>query len=241
MSDEKKYDEETQKFYEQNKEMIDRIIAAEKGEDDPYMSEMLRRAAFERRMRLEYEAEKARREAFKTAEKVYDDYEYARDRTIDAYEQNRDRFRGYAREQSDYFYDMMTEEFDHFRDQAKRGRQYFKERYDEDKDIFRESRDNARRRFNEGFDEVFAPFTNEQFQKHLVGAGLEMWMALNALVRSAPLPDSVKEAFASAEANKNREFCTKNPDCAKKPAAEKEDAPANAKQIKITPVKKEKK
>ncbi len=222
--------------------MVDRIIAAEKDGEDPYLSEMLRRAAFERRMRLEYEAEKTRREAFKNAEKAYDDYEYARDRTIDAYEENRDRLRGYAREQSDYFYDMMTDEFDHFRDQAKRGRQYFKERYEEDKDIFRESRDNARARFNEGFDEVFAPFTNEQFQKHLVGAGLEMWMALNALVRCSPLPDSVKEAFAEADANKNREFCTKNQDCPRKPAdkAEKEP-PANAKQIKITPVKKEKK
>ncbi len=239
MSDEKKYDEETQKFYEANKEMVDKILAAEKGGDDPYLSEMLRRAAFERRMRLEYEAEKARREAFKNAEKAYDDYEYARDRTIDAYEENRDRFRSYAREQSDYFYDMFTDEFDHLRDQAKRGRQYFKERYEEDKDLFRESRENAKRHFNEGFDEFFAPFVSEQFQKHLVGAGLEMWMALNALIRASPLPDSVKEAFVNADVNKNREFCTKNPDCPKKPA--EKEAPANAKPIKITSVKKEKK
>lgn len=243
MSEEKKNDEETQKFYEENKEMIDRIIAQRTGSDDPYLAEAVRRAAFERRMRLEYEAEKARRAAFEKADEIYADAQYARDRTEEAFEEARDHIRSYSRDQADYFYDMMTENLDRARENARRRRQYFRDRYEEDRAAFRESREHARQMFNDGFDEFFAPFTDEQFQKHVVGAGLEFWMALTALIRAAPLPDSLKDAFVNADLNKNSEFCSKNPECRKKPAsapAAKSDE-AKPKPIKITPVKKEKK
>ena len=69
MSEDKKKDEETKKFYEENKEMIDRIIAQKTELEDPYLVEAIRRAAFERKMRLEYEAEKARREILAKAQK----------------------------------------------------------------------------------------------------------------------------------------------------------------------------
>ena len=240
MSEDKKKDEETQKFYEENKEMIDRIIAQRTASEDPYLAEAVRRAAFERRMRLEYEAEKARRAAFEKADDLYDDAQYARGRTEEAFEEARDHFRNYSREQADYIYDMMTESFDRARDMARRGRKEFLDRYEEDRAMMKESREHAKQMFNDGFDEIFSPFTDEQFQKHVVGAGLEFWMALNALVRAAPLPDSLKNAFANADLNRSREYCAKNPECRKKHSdASKDDA--EPRPIKITPVKKEKK
>ena len=93
MSEDKKNDEATQKFYEENKEMIDRIIAQKKESEDPYLAEAIRRAAFERKMRLEYEAERARRAAFEKADELYADAQYARDRTEEAFEEARDHFR----------------------------------------------------------------------------------------------------------------------------------------------------
>ena len=240
MSEEKNYDEEAQKFYDENKEMIDRIIAQKKESEDPYLAEAIRRAAFERRMRLEYEAEKARRAAFEKADEFYADTQYARDRTEEAFEEARDHFRTYSREQADYIYDMMAESLDRARENAKRRRQYFLDRYEEDKELFKESREHAKQMFNEGFDEVFSPLADEQFQKHVVGAGLEFWMALNALIRAAPLPDSLKNAFVNADNNRNSEFCAKNPSCKKKPAEESEDKGEKPKAIKITPAKKEK-
>ena len=240
MSEDKKKDEETQKFYEENKEMIDRIIAQRTASEDPYLAEAVRRAAFERRMRLEYEAEKARRAAFEKADDLYDDAQYARGRTEEAFEEARDHFRNYSREQADYIYDMMTESFDRARDMARRGRKEFLDRYEEDRATMKESREHAKQMFNDGFDEIFSPFTDEQFQKHVVGAGLEFWMALNALVRAAPLPDSLKNAFANADLNRSREYCAKNPECRKKPSDAPKDE-AEPRPIKITPVKKEKK
>ena len=240
MSEDKKNDEATQKFYEENKEMIDRIIAQKKESEDPYLAEAIRRAVFERKMRLEYEAERARRAAFEKADELYADAQYARDRTEEAFEEARDHFRSYSREQADYIYDMMNERYERARENARRRRKEYMDHYEEDRAMFKESCDHARKMFNDGFDEVFSPFTDEQFQKHVVGAGLEFWMALNALIRAAPLPDSLKEAFVNADANRNAEFCNKNPECKKKPAAPK-TGDAEPKPIKITPVKKEKK
>ena len=87
-----------------------------------------------------------------------------------------------------------------------------------------------RQRFNEEFDEFFGPFSDTGFQKHLVGAGLELWMALNALIRAGPFPDSVKDAFTEADRNKNAEFCVKNEQCDKK-SSKRADEPQP---IKIT-------
>ncbi|MCQ2079532.1 MAG: hypothetical protein MJZ38_05730 [archaeon] len=240
MSDEKRFDDETQRFYDENKEMIDRILAQSRetgGSDAAYAEEMVRRAAFERRARMEYEAERARREAFDKADAAYSDFKYGRDRTMQAMEESRDHLRDYSRRQGDYLLNMLFEELDHMRDTAFRGRQYVHDRYASDRDAARESRDHLRQMFNEGFDDVFGPISDTQFQKHMFGAGLELWMAFNALVRSAPFPDSVKDAFNSAENSKNAEFCSKNPACGRRESSEPEASPADdghLKAIKIT-------
>lgn len=242
MSDEKKYDEETQKFYDENREMIEKILAKEKessgGRDLKYVEEMAKRAAFEAKMRTAFEAEKARRMAFVRADQLHSDMIDARICTEEAYEEARDHAVKYGREQADYFYDLMEEEFDRIRAKARRSREYARRCYEEDREEFREFRERTRGRANEGFDEFFRPFTDEHFQKHLVGAGLEFWMALNAFVRAAPLPDSLKEAVAAADLNKNKEFCSKNQDCPKKPASG-EATPGDVRKITITPIKKE--
>ncbi|MEE3478114.1 MAG: hypothetical protein VZQ26_04155 [Methanomethylophilus sp.] len=220
MAEDKKLDKETQKFYDENKEMIDRILSQSKAESEDsekaYLEEMLRRAAFERRMRLEYEAEKARRKAFEDADKAYSDIRYGRDRTEEAYEEARDHFRDYGRAQGDYFFDLLFEEADRARSNIDRARRYARDRYEEERANRAETRERVRQRFNEEFDEFFGPFSDTGFQKHLVGAGLELWMALNALIRAGPFPDSVKDAFTEADRNKNAEFCVKNEQCDKK-------------------------
>ena len=113
---------------------------------------------------------------------------------------------------------LLFEEADRARSNLDRARRYARERYDEERASHAESRERMRQRFNEEFDEFFGPFSDTGFQKHLVGAGLELWMALNALVRAGPFPDSVKEAFTEADRNKNAEFCVKNEQCSKKPS-----------------------
>ena len=129
MADEKKYDEETQKFYDENKEMIDKILSKSKEEgaesEKEYLEEMLRRAAFERRMRMEYEAEKARRQAFDGAEKAYSDYRYGRGRTEEAFEEGRDHMREFSRRQGDYLMDLLYDGGDRAREEFDRGRRYF--------------------------------------------------------------------------------------------------------------------
>lgn len=237
MADEKKYDEETQKFYDENKEVIDRILSKSKEEgaesEKEYLEEMLRRATFERRMRMEYEAEKARRKAFETADRAYSDYRYGRDRTEDALEEGRDHLREFSHRQGDYLLDLLYDEGDRARDEFDRGRRYFDDRYEADVGRLKSARNTARRAVNDGFDDIFGPFCDPRFQKHLVGAGLEMWMALNSLIRAGPFPDSVKEAFADADRNRSAEFCRKNEYCEKKPA----DG-SGPKQIKIVPTDK---
>lgn len=240
MSDEARYDEETQKFYEENKEMIDKILAQRKDDADEknraYFEEMARRAAFEKKARMEYEAEKLRREAFDRADKAYSDFRYGMDRTAQALEESRDRVRDYSRRQGDYLLNLIFEEMDRVRDEAYRGRQYAREHYASDMDLFRESRDRVRQKFNEGFDEVFGPVSDTQFQKHMFGAGLELWMAFNALIKSAPVPDSVKEAFTAAESNKNAEFCTKNPNCGRSESSGSDAPSSGLRSIKINKV-----
>lgn len=241
MEDDKKYDEETQKFYEENKEMIDRILAKNREDgtdkDKAYMDEMMRRAAFERRMRAEMEAEKARRKAFEGADRAYSDYLYGRERTEEALDEGRDHLRDYSRRQRDYISDMLYDEADRVRDGMDRGRRYAEDRYDEDLERLRDARDRTRQAVNDGFDDVFGPLTDSRFQKHLVGAGLEMWMALNALVRAGPLPESVKNAFTEADKNKNAEFCTKNEYCRKREGPSKPSS--DPQPITIKPVEKD--
>lgn len=221
MSDEKKYDEETQKFYDENREMIEKILAQERAAD-PRMEEMLKRAAFEQKMRLEYEAEKARRAAFENMDKAYADAMGVRDKAETAFIEARDHIRSFSHDQSEYIYDMMKEQFERARTDAKRGKEFAKEKGE-----------HLKNKASEKFEEYFTPLTDDQFQKHMVGAGLEIWMALNALVRASPLPDSIKEAFVNADRNKNKEFCVKNQDCGKRPESNEPQ------QIRITPVKKE--
>lgn len=245
MTDEKKFDEDALKFYEDNKEMIDRIIAAREREtsdsEEEYLEEMKRRAEFEEKMRLECEAEKARRMAFDNTEKAYGDYRYGRGRTEEAFEEGRDHMRDFARRQGEYLRDVLYEGGDRARDEFDRGRKYFEERYEADAERRKYVRDTARRVFNDGFNDVVGPFCDPHFQKHLVGAGLEAWMALGSLILASPLPDTVKEAFEGADRNRSNEFCRKNEYCEKKPSAKKPSDNAGPTPIKIVPVDKENK
>lgn len=63
-----------------------------------------------------------------------------------------------------------------------------------------------------------------EFQKHMVSAGMELMMAFEALIRSAPLPDFAKEAAEKAQEtrdNVSKTYCEKNPDCVKRTSTKK--------------------
>ncbi|KUE74068.1 hypothetical protein AUQ37_06275 [Candidatus Methanomethylophilus sp. 1R26] len=76
--------------------------------------------------------------------------------------------------------------------------------------------DRIRRYANEDMERVFSPFTDPKFQQHLVGAGLEAWMALNSLLRSSSAPDFMKDFADMADRSKNIEYCRKNEYCRSK-------------------------
>ena len=230
MSDDKKMDEETREFYEKNKDMIDRIVGKGDDSERAYLEEMLRRKAFERRMRMEYEAERLRRKAFDESDQLYSDLMDGRERTEKAFDEARDHFRDYARREGEYFRDMFYEEADRLREERDRYRGYLMDRYEEDRAARRQYRDRVKRAVDDELNEIFEPFGNPGFQKHMVGAGLELWMALQAFIKAAPLPDGVKEAFTTTVDNSSQEFCRKNEHCGNR----KEPADDDSRRIKIS-------
>ena len=95
-------------------------------------------------------------------------------------------------------------------------RRYAYDMMDESRERFREDRERAKRYINEDISDALGFFADPKFQQHLVGAGLEMWMALNSLVRNSPAPDFMKDFMEGADRNKNVEYCRKNEYCRSK-------------------------
>ncbi len=260
----RRYDDpDLQKFADENREMIEKLLAEEKARKEKARAEEAARAEAEdnarRTAQRRYEeamardrmaaAERGLREA---GERGYDGYRYARDRTAAAFDEGRDFARDFVRDQADYAYDAARESRERLRARMEEERLYAYEAMEERRARMREDRERMRRYVTEDLSDAFGFFADPKFQQHLVGAGLEMWMALNSLIRNSPAPDFVKDFMQGADRNKNVEYCRKNEYCRSKknPDAPRyreggedydkasEDADAGPEPIKITPVKK---
>ena len=233
--------EKAREFYEKNKDMIDRIVAEKMARDSDGASEDdreydgrydgrdgydERRSGYEDRYgrsgRAAYMADRAGnavREgadrldhaAREGADRAYDTYRYGRDRTADAFDDARDYARSFAHDQTDYAYRAAREERARTRARFEEEREYARSHADEDLARAREDRDRARRYVSEGLDDTIGFLADPKFQQHLVGAGIEAFMALNSLIRAGPFPDSFKNAAEMGDRNKNVEYCRKNP------------------------------
>ncbi len=251
MADGKRYDDpEIQKFADENREMIEKILAQEKAreeaeakarmeacrkayeEDMAYEQEMRARrdaqrryeAAMAREERAAYMADHMERTARDAGERAYDSYLYARSRTEDALGEGRDRTRAFLRDRADYAYDAACEERDRLRARMEEERRYFYDAMDDGRAKFREDRERLRKNVNEDLSDTFGFFADPKFQQHLVGAGLEMWMAFNSLLKSSSAPEFMKDFMSNADRNKNVEYCRKNEYCRSK---KNPDAPRN--------------
>lgn len=90
------------------------------------------------------------------------------------------------------------------------------------KEPFEEFADCQKDKMEHAAQSVIVMFMDPEFQKHMVSAGMEMMMALEALVKAAPLPDFARDAAEKAQEtrdNATKAYCQKNPDCVNKKAS----------------------
>ena len=152
--------------------------------------------------------------AEKTAEKSKEE-KFREDctRAMDASDEFRNAFFDFMRSQSEYADRFGRSEYERFRLhrelEAERARARMMEMRLRAREDFNEARDT----FNRDFDEYFGFISEPEFQKHVIGAGLELMAAITALLSSGPFPDAVKDAVKASNLMRNEEFCRQNPDC----------------------------
>ena len=197
--------DEVREFYENNKEMVDRIIAEQKQE-----------VPREERFREDYL------------------------RALDAVDKLRDTMTGFVSEQSEYMDRFSRREYERFRVHQELEIERARARAAERRARMREEMLIARDRFSEDMDDAFGFLADPDFQRHVIGAGMEMFAAFNALIQSGPFPESFKSAARMGDLSRNTEFCRKNPDCRARRTADAEDAPAEKpRSVKINVTKKD--
>ncbi len=79
--------------------------------------------------------------------------------------------------------------------------------------------DQNRKKVEDTAQTVISTLMDQDFQKHMASAGFEFIMAVDALMKAAPMPDFVREATEKAHEtrdNVTKSYCQKNPDCASK-------------------------
>ena len=71
---------------------------------------------------------------------------------------------------------------------------------------------------------IFNAFFSEDVQKHMIGAGVEFVLGLNALAKAMPVPERAQDAvdkISEVKENASKAYCAKNPDCPRKKAEAK--------------------
>ena len=97
----------------------------------------------------------------------------------------------------------------YFKDNAKKA----KERIDKAEDAVE---DTAKK--------IFRAVFSEDVQKHMIGAGVELVLGINALFKAMPVPDraqKVVDKMSEVRTNASRAYCAKNPDCPRRNAEAK--------------------
>jgi len=211
---EKRYDDsEIQKFYEKNKAMVDKLLDAEGEiwkkecgcpEDDERMKDYTGH--------------------------IYNDYLDGRGRAREVFDENRDSLRDFVDDEFDYLYWTMREERERARKYAAEEREYAHKRLEEKYGHAKAEAERVRSRIGE----ITGFLADPNFQQHVIGVGIEMLMAFNAMIRSGPFPDSFKDAADRMEFCKNRTSYRKDPDCAGK----QEKSSSGPEKIIITPAPK---
>jgi len=65
---------------------------------------------------------------------------------------------------------------------------------------------------------------SEDVQRHMIGAGVELVLGINALFKAMPVPESarkVTDKLSEVRANASKAYCAKNPDCPRRNAEAK--------------------
>ena len=91
-----------------------------------------------------------------------------------------------------------------------------KKKAEEQKDAFE---DNVKR--------VFEAIFSTEVQKHVIGAGVELVLGINALLKAMPVPEKAQpivDKMSEFRQNAASVYCAKNPDCPRKNAAAKTEA-----------------
>ena len=71
---------------------------------------------------------------------------------------------------------------------------------------------------------IFKAIFSEDVQKHMIGAGVEIVLGINALFKAMPMPDSAQKVVgkvSEVRANAAKAYCANNPDCPRKKAESK--------------------
>ena len=71
---------------------------------------------------------------------------------------------------------------------------------------------------------IFNALFSEDVQKHMIGAGVEFVLGLNALAKAMPVPERAQDAvdkISEVRENVSKTYCAKNPDCPRKKAETK--------------------
>ena len=71
---------------------------------------------------------------------------------------------------------------------------------------------------------IFKAIFSEDVQKHMIGAGVELVLGINALFKAMPVPESarkVTDKLSEIRSNASKAYCAKNPDCPRRNAEAK--------------------
>ncbi len=162
-------------------------------------------------------------------------------RTLKALDELRDTMVKYGREQYDFVDARLREDEEIIRAREQLRMERARIRMEEAKLRAREESRRFRDEAWEEFDDVFSFLNDPSFQKHVIGAGMELFAAFNAMVQNGPFPDSFKSMARSVDINRTEEFCRKNPRCHYRAGDEAEEAPAeNREPVKVTVTRKKK-
>ena len=84
----------------------------------------------------------------------------------------------------------------------------------------------------EAFKKVFNAVFSTEVQKHIIGAGVELMLGFNAILKAFPVPEKaqgVVDKMSEFRQNAAEVYCSKNPDCPRKKA----EAKKNTKKIEL--------
>ena len=103
---------------------------------------------------------------------------------------------------------------------------------EEEFELVRNFAKDTKQKTEQFFEGMISALSDPEVQKHFATAGIEILMAIDAVVRSAPMPDRFREAAEKAKDARDaatHTYCQKNPDCAARKGGSKNAQKVNIK------------